>query len=105
MNSLIEIFRSSQYVNKFRNYKIVINGIEKGTVGDGKAVKINMDPGEYEVYLTIDWCRSNTLKISIKENELVQLRCGSPVKGWKKILVLFYVIFKQDEYLYLERVT
>ncbi len=84
----------------------MINDFEKGTIEDGGALKIELEPGKYEVYLKIDWCRSNKLKIIIKENEIIKLKCGSPIEGLNYLnpfIMPYYIFFNRDKYLYVKK--
>jgi hypothetical protein len=104
--ALIEIVRSKQYVNKSRNFIVMINDCEMGRIEDGGISEIPMEPGEHEIYLKIDWCRSNKVKFLINENERIRFHCGSPIKGWRSLnpfIMPYYIFFNRDKYLYLNR--
>jgi len=80
-----------------------LNETESGSIEDGGMHKIILEPGDYEIYLVIDWCRSNKLKISIKDNETIRLKCGSELTGWRIFLANYYIKYKKDKYLYIKQ--
>ncbi|GAB6988719.1 hypothetical protein JCM16418A_07690 [Paenibacillus pini] len=56
MNSktYIEIIRTSQYTNLLRNFEVIIDDSHMGKIEDGGKLRIEVTPGEHEVYLKID---------------------------------------------------
>jgi len=98
----IEITRVKQYANKLRAIGIYVNGNKIDTIDDGETKKIKLDPGDNEVYVKIDWCKTKPLKINTEENKTTKLELGSNLSGWKLLLSIYYIIFNTSEYLYLK---
>ena len=106
----VKISRISEFASKFRKYKIIVDGDNMGTIKDGKTVEIPVQPGEHELYLKIDWCRSNKITFNIADEEQVQFRCrynGTCRRGNMMDSFKFghVVIFKRDEFLLLEKLN
>ena len=55
---------------------VFINGVDKGKLLFGKTTEFLITPGEYTVYAKIDWSKSNTLTVKIKQGENVRLVCS-----------------------------
>ncbi|GIO16160.1 hypothetical protein J19TS2_57150 [Cohnella xylanilytica] len=106
-SAYIEISRTSQYVNKIRSYEVIVDDIERGTIQDGGTMKIELEPGEHEIRLKIDWCGSNRLAFRLQDNEVRKFRCGSPIKGWRYLspfMMPYSIFFNKDKYLYIEAI-
>ncbi|MFB6499311.1 hypothetical protein [Bacillus haynesii] len=54
----IEIRRTSQFMNKMRKFSVLIDGVEAGKIKDGGRLRIDLEPGEHEIQVKIDWCVS-----------------------------------------------
>jgi hypothetical protein len=84
-NGRIEISRPSMYVNKFRSYAVYLDGIQVGHIRDGEAITLIVSPGEYSVWVKIDWLKSNHIEVEIWPNQAVELLVvGNQSKGAKK---------------------
>jgi len=106
LKTYIEIARTSQYVNKLRNFIVMIDDYEMSKIEDGGKLRIEVTPGEHEIYLKNDWCRSNKLRFLIEESEHILFYCGCPIRGWKYLnpfIMPFYIFLKRDNYLYINR--
>lgn len=97
------ISRSSAYADKLRSYKIMIDENLTGTIDNGQTIELELPKGKHEVYLKIDWCRSNKVVINgLKDSDVVSLKGGSSLSGLKVFLGLFYVFFNPTGYLFLK---
>ena len=96
--SRITIHRHSESENRFRSYKILVNGKELGKIKNGKTVTLDLEPGIHELRLEIDWCCSNSIEFEIAEGEEIEFGVGGGSGS------LFYrTIFKTNNYLQLVR--
>lgn len=77
----IEVNRTSQYINKMRRFSVLIDGVEAGKIKDGERLRIDLQPGEHDIQVKINWCTSQTLRFILDEGEVLKFRCGSPVRG------------------------
>lgn len=103
MAAYIEIARKSQWVNAWRTFNILLNDVQVGTVKDGENVVLEIEPGEYELRLTIDWCGSDRLPVTIAEGERLLFRTGCRIGGvdyFHPFAMMYYVLYKKDRYLY-----
>ncbi|WP_274654665.1 hypothetical protein [Paenibacillus humicola] len=108
MAATIEIARTSQWVNRIREYVILLSDVRLGEVKDGEKALFEIEPGEYELQLTIDWCGSNRLPFTIAEGERLLFRCGCRIRGFDyfhPFTMLYYVLYKKDRYLYVVEET
>jgi hypothetical protein len=62
----INIERSSGgWVDRARSYDVIVDDEPCGRLGHGEQVGFDVEPGEHSVYLGIDWCRSDMLKLKL----------------------------------------
>lgn len=99
---MIKIKRDSGYADRLRAYKIVLDGDVVGEIKNGQELELNVTPCKHQLYLKIDWCRGNTIEFE-SEGATVEFECGSSLRGWRVLLVMIYVIFLRDKYLWLKR--
>jgi len=99
----IEVRRTSQYANKMKNINVLIDSVEAGKIKDGGRLRIDLEPGELEIQVKIDWCVSQALRFTLDEGEALKFRCESPVRGWKMFFGLFYVLADPEKYSFIEQ--
>lgn len=81
--------------------KVVLDGNIIGNIKNGEEKEFDIPEGNHDLFLKIDWCRSNV--ISLKNNgSIVGFECGSNLRGWKVFLVIIYIIFLPNKYLWLK---
>jgi hypothetical protein len=72
--ALIQITRGPGYGDGLRAYRIVIDGEQRGKIGRGETVDIEVPSGPHELVLKIDWCRSPRLSFTVADRAL--FTCG-----------------------------
>lgn len=97
----LSIERDSRgWVDRYRSYKIVVNGDEVGSLKAGEEKVIGVDAGSAEVYLKIDWCRSRKILLDLDAESKVQLSCRP-----RTVLTAFYgVTFGRNDYIQIEAI-
>ena len=100
----IRLKRTSQYVNRLRNIKIYLNNVHVKDIGDGEEVVIPIDSGHHELYLKIDWVKSEKFIVNINSGQEINLLCGSPLTGAKLLIPFITIIcwFIPKWYLYIK---
>ena len=89
----IIIKRSSEYLNKFRNYKLYIDDKEIATVANGKSITLDVAAGNHSIYAKIDWCSSPTLSFDIREAEIKTFKVSGYKNGnWMMPLAFIIVL-------------
>ena len=102
---MITINRDSGYVDRIRAYKVVLDGNVVGKIKNGQQIKLDVAPGNHQIYLKIDWCRSNTVEFEIDE-DIIDFECGSSLRGskfWIPFVELIYIISKRNQYIWLRK--
>ena len=98
----IKINRDSGYVDRIRAYHVVLDGEKITKISNGGSVELDVEPGEHELYLKIDWCRSNKINFSISEGQTKTYNGGSSLRGFMMLLAIIYVTVQKNSYLWLE---
>lgn len=99
---LVEVQRESSGLrDHLRSYQVVIDDVVVGQLGAGESQTFEVDPGAHELFLKIDWCRSNKLTIALEAEQAVAFRCaprGNPFTEF------YWVSFGRHRYLKLSTV-
>ena len=80
MASII-INRTSEYLNRLRNYDVYIDGEKIDTISNGETKEFNISAGQYSILTKIDWCSSQTLLVDINDNETKSFKVGGFKNG------------------------
>lgn len=99
---MLVITRRSSFYDKFRSYTIYVNGEKYAKIGNNSKTEIDLPAGEYEIYLSIDWCKSNKLSINIEENQNIYLECYPRKKGKFPLKKIFSFLNNTDDYIVLD---
>lgn len=94
----ISISRVSQYSNKLRKIKIVLNDQVVDHISDGETKVLNVRAGKHRLMAKIDWCQSNILELDLLEDESKDIT----LKGTNPFLILYFITFGKNSYLSLE---
>lgn len=105
--AVIVINRTSEYINRLRDYGVYIDGRKVGTIANGETKEFNLSSGHHSVFAKIDWCTSPTLSVNISDVDTKYLKVG----GFKNakwlmpisliLIVLSYVAYRFFDFEYL----
>jgi hypothetical protein len=98
---MIKIKRDSGWADRFRDYKIILDGNVIGQIKNGEEKEFSIPEGDHLLSLKIDWCGSNTVSFNSNGNKL-NFECGSNLRGMKILLGFIYIIFLPKRYLWLK---
>jgi hypothetical protein len=101
--AVIKIIRSNEFVNRVRDIKIMVNGQQLGTIGNGQEKEFQVPDGLIVLHGAIDWCSSNKINFTATENDSRVFALGSFAKGRRPngLAALYYTIFAAARYLQL----
>ena len=97
----LQVFRTSEYVNRFRNIRIYLNDKKIDVIANGETSTLNISEGSYTLQAKIDWCKSNKIFFKIDENETKQFDLSSFAKHNPLGIFasIYYVSFGAGKYL------
>ena len=103
--TLLKINRVSAYADKIRAYHLILDGKKIKKIGNGETVDLVVQPGNHELFLKIDWCRSNKIAFSISEGQTKTFNCGPSLTGINLLFGFVYITFLKNNYLWLKEVV
>jgi hypothetical protein len=99
----INIERKKQRADIFRAYIVKVDGKTVAKIRIGEKVTFQVEPGNHELVLTIDWCRSSKVKFVAHNDEELHFKCGNSFCDSCPYLVFLYITFLPHKYLYLHQ--
>ena len=97
----LKVVRDRGWVDKLRQYRILVDGVEIGRLAEGGMLHHEISVGAHVIEARIDWCGSLPLRFEAQPREqVVVVRNG--LHGWRMLLGPLYVIFNRRGYLTLE---
>ena len=100
--------RTSEFINRLRNYGVFIDGKKVGTIANGETKEYNVSPGLHTILTKIDWCSSQVVTFDISDGGVKNFEVGAFKNArWLMpaafiVIVLSYIVkIKYDfEYLF-----
>ncbi len=94
--------RDKGYADRIRKYRILVDGVEIGKLGEEESIRKEISEGPHVVEAKIDWCGSQPLELNAQPGEEAVI-VRSALRGWRVMLGLLYVFFLRRHYLVVER--
>lgn len=101
--TILRISRDSGFADRTRDYTVIANGCTLGKIGNGETKDFKIDANEQEIYLSVDWCRSNKLTVVPSEGGMIHLTAESSLRGFKLFLALAYIALMPTKYIRLSQ--
>ena len=95
----IIIQRDKDWRDKLRAYNVYVDGKAVGNLRQDSKLEFDLTPGNHNIQLKIDWCKSNVLSITATDGQIAMLECGNNVK--KPLMALLYISIWRGKYLWL----
>jgi hypothetical protein len=93
----VEIERQrSPWRDRFRSYRVVIDGAEVGKLSPGATGRFGIPPGPHSICLKVDWCRSTELNFTAERGGTASFRCGVGGGSWR---ALYDATVGKDRYI------
>lgn len=96
----LTVKRDSGWADAFRKYHVLIDGVSIGKIGPGETIQTEIDHYSHSIQAKIDWCGSQSLSIDGAKDQTVIVR--SALRGWRILLIYYYILFDWQGYLELE---
>lgn len=77
----ITIIRPKEKANRFRKFKIIVDGHCVCRIKNEETKEILLDAGKHVIEAKIDWCGSNTLPFNIEDNGSCEFTVRSEITG------------------------
>ena|ERR1700755_2176777 len=96
----IEIHRASnRWTDRRRAYRVLVDGRDLGAVRRGETARFELPAGAHEVFLKIDWCRSQKLAVDLEPGRSLRLECSAR----NPFAALYWISFGRNRYIQLAR--
>jgi hypothetical protein len=90
------------FVDCLRSYKVVIDGAVVGQLGPGDHSAFEVAPGSHEIFLKIDWCRSEKVDVHLAGGQNVKFYCAPRANLFT---TFYWITFGRHRYIRLSQVT
>jgi hypothetical protein len=91
--------RDKGWSDKFRKWKVVLDGNEVGRLREGEEIRVDVPDGAHEIQMKIDWTTSAKIPFECGSDEEVRFICRPTAKPWN---VIRYVTTDRADYITLE---
>jgi hypothetical protein len=89
----IVLNRSSEWINRVRSFKVLIDGQEAGRISNGATEQFPVAAGTHMVGCKVDWCGSNDYELNLQHGETAYVHVKSGMKYyWQFTLPLFVML-------------
>ncbi|ASN05401.1 hypothetical protein [Virgibacillus necropolis] len=104
-NCYIQLKRESQFVNRFKKFKVIVDKKEMSKISNGEEIIEPVKPGHHVVHVKVDWYQSEGYEFTLKKGEEIRLLCGSPIGGAKVFIPFIFLIsvFRPKKYLFIKQ--
>ncbi|HVM89551.1 MAG TPA: hypothetical protein VMT76_15290 [Puia sp.] len=81
--------RKSEWMNRLRSYKVIIDGQEAGFIKNDSSEEFIVEPGYRKVQCKLNWLSSPEFDVTLKQNEIVYLAVKSSARFYMPLTALF----------------
>jgi hypothetical protein len=74
--AVLIVNRTSEYLNRWRDFGVYIDGKKVGTIANGETKEFNVSSGHHTIFTKIDWCGSETQSFSLDDTEIKAFKVG-----------------------------
>ena len=86
------ITRSSEWFNRARGIRILINDKEMGKMANGQKREVELPAGHYVVKAKIDWCGSNRISFDVSGDDTKEVSLSSFGYSWNFVPISLVVV-------------
>jgi hypothetical protein len=87
-----------------RAYTVLIDGKKAGKVRRGKELTTEVEPGEHEVQMKIDWTKSEKQTVQLSDGESAEFLCSPPGTTREAGTAATEALLGKEGYIHLERI-
>jgi hypothetical protein len=102
MTTTLSLVRDSGYADRIRDYRVLIDGLEIGRIANGEERSFDIAPGQHQLSVKIDWCRTDPIEFVAVVDQSSRFQCGSNLRGIRVAFALYYALFAPKKYLWLK---
>lgn len=88
----IIIKRSTEYLNRERNFNIFLDEKKIGTISNGETKEFETSSGYHSIVAKIDWCSSPLLRLELSPTDKKELTIGGLKNGFRNMQIAMGII-------------
>lgn len=96
----LTIKRGSKYPDRFRSYRVLLDGEDLGKLRVGGVLHAEVSDGPHVIEAQIDWCSSEPFEFDAVGDQVIIVRNAQ--RGWRQILLPWTVVSAPGSYLVVE---
>ena len=101
LTAKLRIKRATSYAESLRSYAIVVDGEKIGKIRMNETKEFAMTPGNHEIYVKVNFMRSNLVTTNLSSCETLELECGPVNTGWRLPLSFIWWFIRPHKYFWL----
>lgn len=93
--TILRISREPKSYASLSNFKIYVDDVYCGKISNDDINEIDVENGNHSVYIKMGSLKSDKLEFTTKDNELIELTCGTSVKTLELILlsIVYFIVY------------
>jgi hypothetical protein len=96
MPSIIVQRETKGFGDRFRSYRVVLDGETVGRVKRGESFSVEADAGAHQLHFAVDWARSPSVDLALAEQEQAVVRCWPNVRP---LLALYFMTLGRGRWI------
>ena len=72
------VTRDKVWYGRWRKLRVMLDGDEIGHLASGESKQFDVSSGDHELYVQMDWVKSEPVTFTCGEGEEIDARCSSP---------------------------
>lgn len=102
--AIVRFKLNSKYPHMLTNRYLIFEDNRRIFLENNEVAEINLTCGRHTVYVKENNLRSNVIDFVITDDkEIIEFEVGYNVKGMKRLIDFWYVLFDREEYLYIKK--
>ncbi len=81
--------RLGGYRDRVRRYKVLVDGVERGALGEGEQIEVPVAPGAHTFRAAIDWTGSRTVPVEVRPGQTVRFSIEPNGGVWSQFVQIF----------------
>ncbi len=96
--SRIVLSRSSEWMNRARSFKVMIDGQQAGSISNGGTEEFKLEPEQHKIFCKVDWCSSREFDVNIAAGETAYLHVKSGMKYYWQFTIPLLIVLALNFY-------
>lgn len=98
--SQIQLKRGKAWQDMLREYRVLVDGKHVASIGEKSEVTVPITPGKHVVQLSVDWCTSPKVEVTVEQGQTLPMGCGPNSNA---LLALLYITLWRKKYIWLRQ--